>query len=85
MAKAKPKQQQQDKASAGAAKGGGGGGGKNKTNVKKRVTPKKPKARVQRILKAREPQLVEGAKTALLMRGTKCPDDLRNVLKDLVR
>lgn len=52
---------------------------------KGRIAPKKPKARVQRLLKKKEPQLVEGAKCALLLRGTKCPDELRRVLKDLVR
>jgi hypothetical protein len=77
------KQQQHD--GAGAEAKANAKAGKSKANDKKRITPKKPKARVQRLLKKREPQLVEGAKCALLMRGTKCPDELRGVLKDLVR
>ncbi len=90
MAKAKP-QGKVVAAAKGKGKGAGGAGGvggskaTNKANDKKRITPKKPKARVQRLLKKREPQLVEGGKCALLMRGTRCPDELKSVLKDLVR
>lgn len=39
----------------------------------------------QRILKAREPKILEGAKNALLLKGTKCPDMVQTVLGDLVR
>ncbi|KAL1958040.1 hypothetical protein VTO42DRAFT_5252 [Malbranchea cinnamomea] len=42
----------------------------------------KPKnARTRRILKAREPQLIENAKRTLILHGTKCPMALRHVLK----
>lgn len=51
----------------------------------KRVTPKKPKARVLRLLKAKEPKLVEDGKQALFLKGTKCPQLLQTVLRDLVR
>ncbi|PGH07748.1 hypothetical protein AJ80_07953 [Polytolypa hystricis UAMH7299] len=43
------------------------------------VKPKNP--RTARILKAREPQLIEPAKRTLLLHGTKCPLPLNNVLK----
>lgn len=41
--------------------------------------PKNP--RTARILKAREPQLIESVKRTLILHGTKCPTPLRNVLK----
>ncbi|EEH46391.1 rRNA-binding ribosome biosynthesis protein RPF2 [Paracoccidioides brasiliensis Pb18] len=42
----------------------------------------KPKtARTARILKAREPQLIEPVKRILLLHGPKCPQPLHNVLK----
>ncbi|KAL2831831.1 valyl-tRNA synthetase mitochondrial precursor [Aspergillus cavernicola] len=41
--------------------------------------PKNP--RTARILKAKEPQLVEGAKKTLLLHGSKCPAPLHTVLK----
>ena len=59
--------------------------GKNTSNAKKRITPKKPKARVLRLLKAKEPKIIEGGKQALLLKGTKCPGVLQDVLRDLVR
>ncbi len=59
--------------------------GKNTTNAKKRITPKKPKARVLRLLKAKEPKIIEGGKQALLLKGTKCPQPLQDVLRDVVR
>ncbi|KAJ5731408.1 Ribosome production factor [Penicillium malachiteum] len=37
--------------------------------------------RTARILKAREPQLIEGPKKTLLLHGTKCPQALNTVLK----
>ncbi|KAJ5291077.1 Ribosome production factor [Penicillium angulare] len=43
------------------------------------VKPKNP--RTARILKAREPQLIEGPKKTLLLHGTKCPQALDTVLK----
>lgn len=44
---------------------------------------KAPKARVSRYLKKNEPQLVEGAKSALLMKGIRCSDKMNTVLKDM--
>jgi ribosome production factor 2 len=45
---------------------------------------KGPKARVTRYLKKNfEPQLVEGAKSALLLKGIRCSDSMSKVLKDL--
>lgn len=38
-------------------------------------------ARTARIVKAREPQLIEGRKRVLLLHGSKCPEAIRNVLK----
>jgi hypothetical protein len=69
---------------SGGPKEGPRGVGKNKSNAKKRITPKQPKARVARILKKREPQMVEDAKATLLLRGTKASQDVVTVLKDLV-
>lgn len=40
-------------------------------------------ARTAKIVKAREPQLLEGRKRVLLLHGTKCPDGIRNVLKTI--
>lgn len=80
------------RASPAAAKGTAAAGGikGSKTAVsavstKSRVTPKKPKARVLRLLKAKEPKVVEGGKQALFLKGTKCPELLQTVLRDLVR
>ena len=44
---------------------------------------KQPKARIARYLKSQESQLVEGAKSALLLKGIKCSDSMSTVLKDL--
>lgn len=44
---------------------------------------KPPKARVQRYLKSTEPQLRETVKRCLLMQGMRCPNALRDVLRDL--
>lgn len=44
---------------------------------------KAPKARVSRYLKSTEPQLVEGAKSSLLLRGIRCSDSMTTVLKDM--
>ncbi|KAL7487578.1 hypothetical protein ACHAW6_013162 [Cyclotella cf. meneghiniana] len=44
---------------------------------------KQPKARVARYLKTTEPQLVEGAKASLLLKGIRCSDSMSTVLKDL--
>lgn len=44
---------------------------------------KQPKARIQRYLKTTESQLVEGAKTALLLKGIRCSDAMSTVLKDM--
>lgn len=40
-------------------------------------------ARTAKIVKAREPQQIEGRKRVLLLHGTKCPDAIRNVLKTI--
>mmetsp|Transcript_33547 Transcript_33547/g.57005 ORF Transcript_33547/g.57005 Transcript_33547/m.57005 type:complete len:352 (+) Transcript_33547:236-1291(+) len=44
---------------------------------------KQPKARIQRYLKTTESQLVEGAKSALLLKGIRCSDAMSTVLKDM--
>jgi len=44
---------------------------------------KQPKARIQRYLKTTESQLVEGAKSALLLKGIRCSDNMSTVLKDM--
>jgi len=40
-------------------------------------------ARTAKIIKSREPQLIEGRKRVLLLHGTKCPDPIRNVLRTI--
>ncbi|KAJ9652910.1 rRNA-binding ribosome biosynthesis protein rpf2 [Neophaeococcomyces mojaviensis] len=40
-------------------------------------------ARTARIVKAREPQLLEDRKRVLLLHGSKCPEPIRNVLKTI--
>ncbi|KAK5310358.1 rRNA-binding ribosome biosynthesis protein rpf2 [Exophiala xenobiotica] len=40
-------------------------------------------ARTAKIVKSREPQLIEGRKRVLLLHGTKCPDPVRNVLRTI--
>jgi len=44
---------------------------------------KQPKARIARYLKTTESQLVEGAKSSLLLRGIRCSDAMATVLKDM--
>jgi ribosome production factor 2 len=44
---------------------------------------KTAKARVQRYLKSQEPTLKEGAKSTLLLKGTKCSQAMGHVLRDL--
>lgn len=44
---------------------------------------KAPKARVQRYLKSADSQLKEGAKSTLLLKGTKCSQAMGQLLKDL--
>ena len=44
---------------------------------------KPPKARVQRYLKSIEPQLREGAKRSLLLKGIRCSQAMGTVLKDM--
>ncbi|KAL7551667.1 hypothetical protein ACHAWF_014851 [Thalassiosira exigua] len=44
---------------------------------------KQPKARIQRYLKTTESQLVEGAKSSLLLKGIRCSDAMSTVLKDM--
>lgn len=44
---------------------------------------KAPKARVQRYLKSTDSQLKEGAKSIVLLKGTKCSQVMGHVLKDL--
>merc|ERR1740139_866182 len=47
---------------------------------------RKPKtAKGRRILRKREPQIVEGAKTALLLRGNRGSPEVMNLLRDLQR
>lgn len=40
-------------------------------------------ARTAKIVKSREPQLIESRKRVLLLHGTKCPEPIRNVLKTI--
>ena len=44
---------------------------------------KPPKAKTQRYLKATEPQLKEGGKRCLLLKGTRCSQAMGTVLKDM--
>jgi len=44
---------------------------------------KQPKARIARYLKTTESQLVEGAKSSLLLKGIRCSDSMSTVLKDM--
>lgn len=44
---------------------------------------KQPKARIARYLKTTEAKLVEGAKSALLLKGIRCSDAMSTVLKDM--
>lgn len=53
------------------------------TKLKQLSGAKSPKARIQRYLKSTEPQLVEGTKSVLLLKGIKCSNDMNTVLKDL--
>jgi hypothetical protein len=48
------------------------------------VHKKKRSARVERILKKKEPQLVENTKKALIMRGNRTSEDGGKALKDIV-
>ena len=49
------------------------------------LKPVKRSARVERILRKREPQLVEGAKHALIMKGHHTSQVIIDVLRDLAR
>ena len=53
------------------------------SRVKSIATGKQPKARVARYLKTTESQLVEGARSVLLMKGIRCSDAMATVLKDM--
>mmetsp|Transcript_37383 Transcript_37383/g.81847 ORF Transcript_37383/g.81847 Transcript_37383/m.81847 type:complete len:365 (-) Transcript_37383:119-1213(-) len=53
------------------------------SRVKAIAGGKQPKARVARYLKSTESQLVEGAKSALLLKGIRCSDAMSTVLKDI--
>ena len=44
---------------------------------------KAPKARVQRYLKSTDSQIKEGAKSTLLLKGTRCSQAMSHVLRDL--
>ena len=55
----------------------------NRTNEKRRITPKQPKRRVQRILKGREPQLIEFNKRSLFIKSMNANQEITNVMKDL--
>jgi hypothetical protein len=46
-------------------------------------TAKSKKASVSRFLKTLQPQIVEGAKTSLLLKGNRCNETMTNVLRDL--
>lgn len=53
-------------------------------NARKRLPDEKqPKASVARYLKSTEPQIHEGAKVALLLKGKRCSETMGHVLKDL--
>ncbi|GMI04596.1 hypothetical protein TrRE_jg3789 [Triparma retinervis] len=54
-----------------------------KAAQKRLPTEKQPKASVARYLKSVEAQIHEGAKAALLLKGTRCSEVMGNVLKDL--
>lgn len=60
-------------------------GSSSKSPGKKRITPKRQKARVVRALKKKESKIVENTKQILLMKGAKVGEDAGAVLKDLVR
>ena len=47
------------------------------------IKPKKQKARVARILKAKEPQIVEGPKNALIIRGHKTSQKVKDAMSDI--
>ena len=47
------------------------------------IKPKKQKARVARILKKKEPQLVEGPKNALIIRGHKTSQTVKDAMSDI--
>ena len=51
-------------------------------NTKKFKKEKPKRGHTQRFLKAREPQLVEDAKSALFIRGPKTSESIQNILKD---
>lgn len=54
----------------------------NQPSTDENLCRRKPKnPRTARILKAKEPQLIEGAKRALILHGSKCPAPLHTVLK----
>ena len=44
---------------------------------------KQPKARIARYLKTTDPQLIEGAKVSLLLKGIRCSDSMSSVLCNL--
>eukprot|EP01083_Nonionella_stella_P290207 987576_1 len=56
---------------------------RKEARLKQLAGGKGPSARVSRYLKKQEAQLVEGAKSALLLKGIKCSNAMNNVLKDL--
>ena len=45
--------------------------------------PKRQKARILRILKAKEPQLIEGPRSALIIRGLKTSQTVKDVMSDI--
>ncbi|GMI19995.1 hypothetical protein TeGR_g3676 [Tetraparma gracilis] len=55
----------------------------DKSKLKRPPSEKQPKASVARYLKSVEPQIHEGAKAALLLKGTRCSERMGTLLKDL--
>ena len=52
-------------------------------NAKDVAKPKRVSARVQRILKKKEPQLVEGTKKCIVLKGHKTSQTITDVLQDV--
>jgi ribosome production factor 2 len=55
----------------------------DKSKMSRGPSEKQPKASVARYLKSVGPQIVEGAKSALLLKGTRCSEIMGHVLKDI--
>jgi len=55
----------------------------DKSKLKRGPSEKQPKAKVARYLKSTESQIHEGVKTSLLLKGTRCSDNMSTLLKDI--